>query len=416
MAAALALTAGSAWAQGAAPAKGAADESASTLERAFEAAWNRQPEAHSASARRDAAAARLESAQSWLAEPAALEIAHKSDQLNRDLGSREYVAEIALPLWLPGERGRTEDLAGAESRLVESRLAAARLRVAAAVRNAWWGFQRALGEQALARTRLDTARALAADVQRRVEAGDLARADQHQAEGVVAAAQSAQAEADAALAAMAYGLRALTGRAPERALDAAAEPMPAGDPDAVSPSHPIVAELRNRAEAANRAAELAEVQSRSNPALTLAATRERGAAGERWDQSLTLGVRIPIGSQTRHRARTDQARAEVIEAQGQARIEHERLLAELGAARTRVDSARAQLAAAQNRAQLARDSRGFFEKSFRLGETDLPTRLRVEAEAGEAERQAARARIDLNAAISALRQALGLLPERGTER
>jgi cobalt-zinc-cadmium efflux system outer membrane protein len=46
-----------------------------------------------------------------------------------------------------------------------------------------------------------------------------------------------------------------------------------------------------------------------------------------------------------------------------------------------------------------------------MGETDLPTRLRVELEASDAERQAARARIELAAAVSALRQALGLLPE-----
>jgi outer membrane protein, heavy metal efflux system len=45
-----------------------------------------------------------------------------------------------------------------------------------------------------------------------------------------------------------------------------------------------------------------------------------------------------------------------------------------------------------------------------LGETDLPTRLRIEAEASDAERQAARAQVDLAAAISAWRQALGLLP------
>ena len=72
----------------------------------------------------------------------------------------------------------------------------------------------------------------------------------------------------------------------------------------------------------------------------------------------------------------------------------------------------ASLAAAEKRAQLARESRGFFDKSFRLGESDLPTRLRIELEAVEAERQNARARIELAAAISALRQALGLLPEQ----
>jgi cobalt-zinc-cadmium efflux system outer membrane protein len=67
--------------------------------------------------------------------------------------------------------------------------------------------------------------------------------------------------------------------------------------------------------------------------------------------------------------------------------------------------------AANKRARLARETRGFFEKSFRAGETDLPTRLRIELEAIEAERQAQRTQIDYAASISALRQAMGLLPE-----
>ncbi|HRM95268.1 MAG TPA: transporter, partial [Alicycliphilus sp.] len=50
-------------------------------------------------------------------------------------------------------------------------------------------------------------------------------------------------------------------------------------------------------------------------------------------------------------------------------------------------------------------------KAFSLGEADWPTRLRVEQDALLAERQWQRARVDAAAAISALRQALGLLPE-----
>ena len=97
--------------------------------------------------------------------------------------------------------------------------------------------------------------------------------------------------------------------------------------------------------------------------------------------------------------------------EAQLAVEQERIAAEIDAARQREEAARAWLAAAEQRAQLANESRGFFEKSFRLGETDLPTRLRIEGEASEAEREAARARVELAASVSALRQALGLLPE-----
>jgi len=105
------------------------------------------------------------------------------------------------------------------------------------------------------------------------------------------------------------------------------------------------------------------------------------------------------------------AQAEATEVQSKLILERDRIQADKRGAASRLDAARTQLDAAQRRARLANESRGFFDKSFRLGETDLPTRLRVEAEATEATRQAARSQIDLASAISAWRQSLGLLPE-----
>ena len=92
-------------------------------------------------------------------------------------------------------------------------------------------------------------------------------------------------------------------------------------------------------------------------------------------------------------------------------MERERVQGEVDAARVGLESAHTQLQASRQRAQLARESRAFFQKSYRMGETDLPTRLRIEREAIDAERQAARAGIDLAAAQSTLRQTLGLLPQ-----
>lgn len=386
----------------------------SSLQQAFEATWQRQPEAKSADLRREAADARRQTAESWTAEPPSLELSSKTDRLNRNDGSREYVAGVAVPLWLPGERVRSGALADAESRAVTSRVLSAQLRTAAAVRDAWWGWHRARGEQLLTQERLANARRIAEDVSRRVKAGDLARADQHQAEGALAGAEAAQAEADSALLAAARQVRALAGVTPvETATDTPeTQPKLPSNLGTTETTHPALAELLDRAEIARRSAELASVQTRNNPELLLATTRERGTFGDSYAQTVTIGVRIPFGSESRSRAKVGLARAEALEAEEQLRLERERLLADLEAADARVQAARSQLAAAEKRARLAGESRGFFEKSFRMGETDLPTRLRIELEAVEADKQASRARIDLAAAISALRQALGLLPEQ----
>lgn len=383
-----------------------------TLKQAFDAAWARQPEALALPTRRAAARAQQRAASAWTPEPAALELSNKTDHLNRNQGVRELEVGLAVPIWLPGERSRSTALADAEEQAVESRASAAQLRVSAAVRESWWQWQRARAEADAARDQLGSAQRIAADVARRLKAGDLARADQHQADGAVATAEAVHAHAQAVVSASLQQLRAGTGLALAALADApaGAEAEPAGPPAEVD-THAALLELRGRATVAERSAALTASRTRANPELTLAVTRDRGGFGESERQTLTLGVRIPFGGGARHEARNAGAQADAVEAQTLLALERDRLLGERESARARVDAARAQLAAADRRLQLARESRGFFDKSFRHGETDLPTRLRIELEATDAERQAARSRIELAAAISSWRQALGLVPQ-----
>ena len=378
-----------------------------TLTTLFDRAWAQQPEAQSAALRRESAQAARSGASSWTAEPAALELQAKTDRPGSNQGSREYEVGVALPLWLPGERARKAALGDAEIKAVDSRRLAAQLQLAATVREAWWALQRAQTELGLAQDRLQNAERLAADVARRFKAGDMSRADQSQADGAVAQAEAAVAEAmgarDAAQAAL-----AVWGGGAELADGAEPEAVPGAGLPA---DHPAVADWQDQAEVARRAADLAAVQTRANPELTVAATRGREQSGERYLQTFTVGVRVPLGGGDRARAREAAARADALDAEVRARVEQDRLAADVAAASARVKAAQAQREAMARHAALARDARGFVDKAFRLGEADWPTRLRAEQDAAQAQRQLARARIDAAAAVSALRQALGLLPE-----
>lgn len=385
-----------------------------SLKDVFETAWQRQPEAHALQSRRDAAQAQAKAASMLSPEPPSLEISQRSDRMTGNSGAREAEVGIAVPIWLPGQRTASADLAQAEISLVERKLLASQLRLASSVRDAWWGWLRARVDAELASEQLANAQRLAADVVKRTNAGDLAKSDQHQAEGAVAAAQAHAAQAQAASAAALAQVMALTGRTAQADLtvNAAVEPAPDSTPHTgASVGHPLIAELEDRITMAERTAQLISAQRRSNPELTVATTRGRGAFGERYGQTVLIGIRVPLGAGPRHDARLATAQAEAIEVQSQLVLEQARIQADKQGAAARLEAARTQLDAAQRRAQLANESRSFFDKSFRLGETDLPTRLRIEAEAAEAARQAARSRIDLASAISALRQSLGLLPE-----
>lgn len=381
----------------------------SPLKHGLDAAWARQPEQRAAPARLETGDAAFRAAQRWTPEPATLELNTKTDRFTQNNGSREYEATVAVPLWMPGERSRAQAAAYAASAELQAKLVAARWRLAGEVREAHWAYQRALVDAGLAQQRLTSAQQLAADVARRVQAGDLARSDGHQAEAAVAAAESASAEVAVTLLQAAQRWSGLTGKPPTSALNDMPEPTPGASP--ADTPHPALQELSARVDVARRQLDLLTSQRHANPELTVGAARERGEFAERYTQSVIVGVRVPLGTHSASRGKTAAASADQIEAETLLALAQERVLAEAQAARDRMAALTVAQSAADRRARLATEARGFFEKSFRLGESDLPTRLRVELDAAEAQRQASRARIELAAAISQLRQALGLLPE-----
>lgn len=382
------------------------------LRQLFEAAWSRQPEARSLNSHQEAAQAQRAVADGWLAGPPALEFSTKGDQLDGNDGAQEHIAGVSAPIWLPGERASTGAVADAHRQAVQSRMRAAQLRTAGLLRADYWQWQRAILESQLAAERVKKARQLAADVARRVRAGDLSRLDQHQAEALAAQAEMDQQNTKTQLMAASQQLRSLTGRLPESSgrPELNPEPLPP-DFNLQEVRHPSLQSLADQAQIAQSNAALTRIQTRANPEVSFSATRERDDRNEHYQGSLTLGIRIPLGSDSRNRARQALAQADAIEAETQWELARERASAERESALQRFEIARQQQQLAAQRNQLVQESLGFIEKSFRLGETDLPNRLRAEREAIEAQQQAALAKLELAAATSGLRQALGLLPE-----
>lgn len=386
-------------------------ETTMTLAQAFAAAWQRQPAAQGLAERERAVQSRRQAADAWSPEPQKIELGTRSDRFNNNRGALEQDIGLVLPLWLPGERGGAQALADAEGSALGQRAAALRLQLASEVRQAWWAWQLARNEQSLAALRVASATTLRGDVARRVAAGDLSRADQHQADGAFASALALAAETEAATESAHFRLVSLVGLAPgDAALAAEPEVAKALESDALA-NHPALRDIETRSLVAQRSFDLIRARNRANPEVTLSTRRERGVSGDAMDQTWTLSLRIPFSSGARNDARLAEANADLIESRAQYEFDRERLARQLASARSQLEAARSLLGAAETRARLAAENRGFFDKSFRLGESDLPTRLRIELEAFEAERQAARARINLAQQHSAYRQALGLLPE-----
>ena len=381
-----------------------------SLRAALEAAWALHPSDRAAANRTAELDARARAAQSFTSGPASLGLAHRTDAWSGDAGLREVEAELEVPLWNPGVRRATQNQVAADTSALAWQQSAERLKLAGEVREA-------AAQLALARVDRDAAvrkhleaTQLADDVERRVKAGDTARVDALQARASAQQAQGLQAQSDAALLRALGQWRALTGQTHAANLD---EPVPSAGAEAGvnrQNAHPTLQAAQAQVHSARTRLALTEADRRDPMALGLGVTRERAAAGASMETSVRLALRIPLGGDSRNAPKLAAARAELDTAQAQADAVARQLDADIAAAHADLDAARRQEALAAQRATLSLQIQALVAKSHRLGESDLPTRMRADNEKLDADLSLARARIALQRAISQLNQSLGYLP------
>ncbi|HET8744133.1 MAG TPA: TolC family protein, partial [Ramlibacter sp.] len=144
--------------------------------------------------------------------------------------------------------------------------------------------------------------------------------------------------------------------------------------------------------------------------LGVGVVHERAAFGAANETSLRLAVRVPLGGEVRNGARLAAARAELEAAQAELDATERSARAELESARAELQAARRAETLAGERERDAREVQALIAKSWQLGESDLPTRLRADTERFEAELAHARATLETRRAIARLNQAHGILP------
>ena len=384
----------------------AAPTGGTSLREALDAAWALSPAARSADSRRAQLQARERAASSWInGSPSAL-LAQRSDRFNNNGGLREYEAELDLPIWSPGVRGAAQRELAALRLGFDPQQQVARLKLAAEVREAAASVAVARTERDLAERKHSEALTLAQDVERRVKAGDSARVDGLQAQSLAQQAASGREQAQQALARLQNQWLALTGLVGVPLLD---ETQPSANP-VLSPEHPALQAAQTRVQVAQATLELSETDKRDPMSIGVGITRERSAFGAASENSVRLAIKIPFGTDSRNAPRIAAARAELDAAQAELDATQRQVQTELASALAELDAARRTQASMAERARLSTEVQALVAKAYRLGESDLPTRLRADGEKFEADLSLARARVGLQRAISQLNQALGLLP------
>jgi cobalt-zinc-cadmium efflux system outer membrane protein len=378
----------------------------------LEQAWLRNPQAKALDAREGEARAAQELAAGLTPEPGSISVGALNDQLNSNRGKREVAVELNAYLWLPGQKAARE--AEAESRFDEvgARRAALRLELAGELREAWWTLAAARNSASLAARRLETARALASEVQRRYQAGDLSRIDANLAQIETQAAEAESIDADSALLQAEHVFRALTG-APAPSLVSAELParsVPGEASQQAPATHPQLIAAAAASRSARAKVKVAEQTRRAAPELSLLALRERADFNEAYSDSIGIRLKIPFSSGALVRRESSAAQAEADQSDAEMQRLESRVEFDAMRVRQALQAAERQYALAEQRRTLSSDSLRLAEKSFALGEADLATLLRIRAAAYAADTFLGRQQIARAAAISRLNQTLGVLP------
>lgn len=391
------------------PPRSEASATVPTLGQAAESAWQRAIQAREADGQTRRAQAERAAVSSLWAAPPSLELSHRDDRWQTSAGRRESEAGLAWPLWLPGQRSARGAAVDADMALAQVAIEAGRLHYAGLVREAAWAIAAQHAEVELANAQVRYLQGIADDVGRRVKAGDLAHADALAANAETLAANALLLAARQRLAASQSQWTLLTGMdvIPEVASSIAAAPQ---NPAFLVEAHPDARLARLTVERARKRLDVVTTSRRDPPELLLRLRQDVPGRGESAQNSIGIGVRIPLGTEGRNQPLEAAALSEIDLAETRAQRTQERLAAEAGQAQTALQAAVQQLDAERQRAALLRERADLIDRSFKAGETPLPELLRAVSAAAQADAGLARQQTALGLARARHEQAFGNLP------
>ena len=389
-----------------------APSATSGLARALEQAWRLHPQAAALDARDAEASAARNVAAGLTPEPGSISIGNLNDRFNRNFGRQEWEVELATPLWLPGQKAARVAEANSLVDEAAAKRAALRWELAGEVRDAWWALAAARNAKTLAARRLDTARALEADVRRRYAVGELSRIDANLAQTEVHVAEAERIEAEATHFQAEQTLRTLTGATAPAELNEETPTIPAGTNvvAGLRESHPQILAAVAAARSTRAKVKVADESRRTAPELALRVVRERGDFAEPYANSIGIRLKIPFSSAAQVRRESSSAQAAADQAEAEMRRTETRIQLDAERAQRVLQASERQWAMAQERRSLSAENLRLSEKAFSLGESDLASLLRIRAASFDAEAFLDRQRVARAAAQSRLNQSLGVLP------
>lgn len=344
---------------------------------------------------------------SWLAGSTALAVDYADSRISNDNGSREATAKLEFTVWNWGQRSAAQNVAEQAQTSAAKQSAAVRLEVAGLVREALWTMALAENRLQQAQITMDISRQLLDKVERRVDLGDLPRADLLlvQSEHLQNQTLLTQAEAELMHSRKSYANLTQTTRIPANYQESLSQL------ETIQPNHPILEAIN--AVIARKQANIEwskNTDTINQPKISIGSSNNWDQRGSGDIHSANVGVVIPFGHSTYDAPEIAAAHLEMNKALAQ-REHLQRLLEKnLHEAEHGLEVTRAELTIAKQLKDIAEQHLKMMQISFESGEINLLDLLKIQSRSLEAIRNAKQQEITLQRNIAFYNQAVGAMP------
>jgi cobalt-zinc-cadmium efflux system outer membrane protein len=378
-----------------------------SLKDVVEATFEKYPQQALAAAFEDETQALERRSATWIAGYPALYLQYIDDVMFGGRGVVQIQTGYQIPFWMWGQRAASQQVAEEARQSTAMFRRALKHEVAGLVRDALWNLRLVENRHGLAQQIYAVSQQLTAVVRRRVELGDLARADLLLAESDQLEKKTAllQAEAEVMHARKAYeNLTRLT-RAPKM-FEEKQSPLKEFDEQ-----HPAVAAANALIERAQAEVEYTRLSKQGNqPSVLIGTQHERGARRESFNNEANLVLQVPIGGEDYNAPYVAQANVYLTQRIAERETLLRQLERALHEAKHNLEVDRAALEIAERRKDIAGMQLKMSRLAFETGEIALIDYLKIQASAQAAIRDAAERAILVQKDTAVYNQVVGVTP------
>lgn len=349
--------------------------------------------------------AKQKMADSTLPLSPSISVYHQNDTIGSGRNERDWQAAIELPIWLPKQKSSREKVAVLSASNLDANTENLQLEVAGALRDAVWTIALNSNEAALQQEKLSNAEKLEADIQRKFQAGELAKTDLMLVQQETLFARKNLIRAEAELMHAHYRYTQLTGlnEIPENYEESKSTLKSFEESSQWKSAQAKVSLAQSKRD-------LSAVERRENPHVIFNARSSQGAFDTQYNQSVGVQIRIPLNTEVRSApilAASEQVYGEAI---SQRETLSRMLAADLHEAEHNLLISKKELSLAEEQFNIAKSSAVLAQKAYNLGELDLMILLRIQSQTFEAEKSYSTRQLQVKWDTARYNQAVGVLP------